>query len=133
MHNIYTIDFGPQIKYGMPAMANKTHKRTRVKFDRRGFPKFKAIYTIHLKLSDFHKTREEHFYYANKKTYQKALKSQRVRNLFTKSELQQFRVGDTPDRYTWHHHQTPGKLQLVSRSTHSKVNHVGGYTIWAER
>jgi hypothetical protein len=30
---------------------------------------------------------------------------------------------------TWHHHQVPGKMQLVPTNVH-KVNHLGGNSLW---
>ncbi len=33
------------------------------------------------------------------------------------------------DDLTWHHHQVPGKMQLVVSSKHS-VNHLGGNRLW---
>lgn len=126
------IDYGIRLKHGLPAMAKKTHKKTRVKFDRNGFPKFKSYYTVILPFWDYKKSRDVHFYKANKILYKKALKSQKIRKLFTKAEIEELKNGDTPDKYTWHHHQNYGKLQLVSRKTHSSVSHIGGYSIWGE-
>ena len=36
-----------------------------------------------------------------------------------------------PDGCTWHHHQVPGKMQLVVSKTH-KVNHLGGNKLWGD-
>lgn len=130
LNSLKDIDFGPKLKHGIPAMANKTHSKTRVKFDRNGFPKFKSYYTIHLKMMDYKKSREFHFEYANKLVFHKSLKSEKIRKMFTKKELEEMKRGETPDKYTWHHHQNKGKMQLVSRKTHEKVNHIGGYSIW---
>nr|WP_083842100.1 HNH endonuclease [Fictibacillus macauensis] len=33
---------------------------------------------------------------------------------------------------TWHHHQVPGKMQLVIENIHGKVNHLGGNQLWGE-
>ena len=124
------IEYGPKLKHGIPAMAGKTHKETKVKFDRLGFPKFRSYYTIHLRIKDYKKSRDSHFNYANKKLYEKALRLKKVRKLFTKNDLEELKKGNTPDKYTWHHHQNRGKMQLVSRKIHENVYHIGGYSIW---
>jgi small nuclear ribonucleoprotein (snRNP)-like protein len=53
-----------------------------------------------------------------------------LRNKFTDEQLEQIKNGDTPDGYTWHHHQQPGKMQLVDSEKHMKTGHTGGYSIW---
>lgn len=32
---------------------------------------------------------------------------------------------------TWHHHQIPGKMQLVNSNVHG-VNHLGGNKLWGD-
>ena len=130
LRKILKIEYGPELKLGIPSMAGKTDKKTKVKFDQMGFPKFKSFYDVKLKRKDYKESREVHFYYANKKVYKKAQKNKKVRRLFTRNEMNDLKSGETPARYTWHHHQNKGKLQLVSRKIHSEVNHIGGYKIW---
>jgi hypothetical protein len=36
----------------------------------------------------------------------------------------------TPQGYTWHHNQDPGKMELVPTDLHDEVKHTGGYSIW---
>jgi len=36
----------------------------------------------------------------------------------------------TPKGYTWHHHQTTGRMQLVETKIHSKTGHTGGFALW---
>jgi hypothetical protein len=36
----------------------------------------------------------------------------------------------TPKGYTWHHHQTRGRMQLVKTAIHSKTGHTGGFSLW---
>jgi hypothetical protein len=37
-----------------------------------------------------------------------------------------FATNETPAGYTWHHTQTPGKMQLVESGIHSITDHIGG-------
>lgn len=48
---------------------------------------------------------------------------------FTPEQLEQIKNGDTPDGYTWHHHEDTGKMQLVDTDTH-RTGHTGGRAIW---
>lgn len=36
----------------------------------------------------------------------------------------------TPKGYTWHHHQTAGRMQLVETNVHSQTGHTGGFSLW---
>ena len=49
---------------------------------------------------------------------------------FSSRDIKVISQGDTPNKYTWHHHQDKGKLELVDREIHSKTSHIGGYSIW---
>ena len=126
----YNAKYWPRLKLGLPGMANRTHAVTKVRFDSEGFPKFKAYYTVQLRRKDFRKTREQHFYIANKMLYKKILSSSRLKAKFSRKEIKALSQGKTPDKYTWHHHQDAGKLQLVDQTIHEKTSHNGGYSIW---
>jgi len=132
LKRLQEINYGPRLKHGIPAMAGKKHAKTRVKYDKNGFPIFRSFYTFRLPFWHCKKSRQVHFSIANKKVYKKAMHSKKIRKLFTKNELNELKAGDTPDKYTWHHHQDYGKMQLVSRKTHAAVSHIGGYSIWGE-
>lgn len=49
---------------------------------------------------------------------------------FSEEQLEDIKNGYTPEGYTWHHHQEPGKMQLVDTDIHSKTAHTGGKAIW---
>lgn len=130
LKQLYQVDYGRKLKHGLPGMARQVHEKTGVKFDRNGFPKFKSYCSVKLKRKEYKESRDYHFYRANKILYRKVLKSRRLRNIFTKADIQALKNGYTPQDYTWHHHQKRGKMQLVLREVHSSVNHIGGYSIW---
>lgn len=124
------VSYGLSIKKGIPGMVNKTHKLTKVRFDRNGFPIFKEYARVKLKRSLYKRSRETHFRYANKKMYERICKDKFYATKFTKSQKLALKNGETPDGFTWHHHQNRGLMQLVKTGIHSKVNHKGGYSIW---
>lgn len=49
---------------------------------------------------------------------------------FTDRQLEQIRNGDTPEGYTWHHHEEPGRMQLVDSKIHAETRHEGGRSLW---
>ena len=49
---------------------------------------------------------------------------------FTDRQLEQIRNGDKPEGYTWHHHEEPGRMQLVDSDIHAKTPHTGGRSLW---
>ena len=117
----------------MPSMVNKRNTRAGVSFDKDGFPKFKPIAEIILERKYWKKDRDAHFYRANKLLFKKIEKSSRLAKKFTKREISDFKQGNTPSKYTWHHHQDKGVLQLVDYNIHSKVRHNGGFSIWGPK
>lgn len=127
------VDYGIRIKKGYPYMVNKKHPETGIYFDKDGFPKFKTIATIKLKRKLWKKTREVHFYNASRELYTKISKNSRLASKFTKKEIQILKNGDVPPKYTWHHHQDKGVLQLVDCKVHSEIRHRGGFAIWGKR
>lgn len=127
------VSYGIRFKKGIPGMVNKKHQSTGIHFDKNGFPKFKSFANVKLPWHMCNKTRETHFRYANKQMYERIKKDRHLKTKFTKSEINEFKEGNTPSRFTWHHHQDKGLLQLVERSIHEKVNHKGGYSIWGKK
>lgn len=127
------VNYGIRIKKGIPSMVNKKHLATGVMFDKDGFPCFKVIATVNLDKKLFNKTRETHFYHASKILYSRIKKNKKVAIKFTRREILAFQLGETPAKYTWHHHQDKGVMQLVNRQIHESVRHDGGYSIWGKR
>ena len=126
------VNYGIRIKKGIPSMVNKKNEKTGIYFDKDGFPKFKAIATVKLERKLWKKSREVHFYHASKELYKKIQKSSSLARKFTKREISEFKNGDVPSKYTWHHHQDRGVLQLVERDIHAAVRHDGGFSIWGK-
>ena len=126
------VNYGIRIKKGIPAMVGKKNVKTGVYFDNDGFPKFKAIATVKLDRKDWKKSREVHFNRASKLLYQKIQRSSSLARKFSKKEISEFKSGEVPNKYTWHHHQDKGVLQLVEFKIHSEVKHRGGFSIWGK-
>ncbi|WP_246140813.1 HNH endonuclease [Bacillus marasmi] len=54
-------------------------------------------------------------------------------DLFTPQQLDQIEKGRARIKgFTWHHHQVPGKMQLVLEDIHGSVSHLGGNKLWGK-
>lgn len=53
---------------------------------------------------------------------------------FSPVQLQWIQLGETPPGFTWHHHQEPGRMQLVRQQEHNPqmhgAGHTGGNKLW---
>lgn len=121
-------------------LRNKKHPKTKVEYNKYGYPKFNKIDTCDMRLSwyeiNFDKfqsdssIRSKHFSICSKKLYKKTLKNPALKSNFTKHQLRQLRLGKTPDNYTWHHEPKKNILTLVDRQTHADTAHSGGFSIY---
>lgn len=115
---------------GRMNMAGKVHPVSGVKFDANGFPIFESKFSMNLKPDDYLRSRGTHFDRANKALYDEIQKSPVLASKFTQSEIEIFKQGGVPKRFTWHHNQEPGLMQLVDRALHRQTGHNGGFSIW---
>ncbi|MCB2343408.1 HNH endonuclease, partial [Clostridium estertheticum] len=111
-------------------MAGKTHPVSGVQFDANGFPKFKSEYDTNLDPADYLKSRGTHFDRAGKSLYDEIQNNSELASKFTQNEIAIFKEGGVPKRFTWHHNQEPGLMELVDRTLHRQTGHNGGFSIW---
>ncbi|MCC2419429.1 HNH endonuclease [Bacillus pacificus] len=52
--------------------------------------------------------------------------------MFFASDIKRMQKGDNPVGHTWHHHQTPGLMQLVNTVVHRQTGHTGGRALWGK-
>jgi hypothetical protein len=87
-------------------LAGKTHPKTGVPFDATGHPDFKAAGVVRTEVKILPTgTRAGDF---------KAANAAGLKN--------------TPEGYTWHHHQDGTTMQLVPRDIHAQTGHTGGFS-----
>ncbi|EOO57415.1 WXG100 family type VII secretion target [Bacillus cereus VD196] len=97
--------------------------------DIEGFPIFESKGEIMLKGADFKKSRTTQSRKCSKALYEQIMENPELALKFTDEEIQLFKIGKTPEHYTWHHHQDTGRMQLVDYQTHHDTGHTGGYKI----
>ena len=113
--------------------AKKIHAETGIKFDKNGFPYFGKLIKVNVKISgDLTNMTSQAHQKAATKVLRDLINSGSVKKeLFTPNELEDIMRGNYKiGKYTWHHHQELGRMQLVPSDVHGKVQHIGGNAIW---
>ncbi|MBC6309915.1 HNH endonuclease [Listeria sp. FSL L7-1582] len=113
-------------------LAGGTHMKG-IDYDVLGFPIFKGDdmkFTFKLGEDKFVASDSSQFKKCTE-VLQAAIKRGDIpKDMFTAKQLAQIEAGKARiSGLTWHHHQVPGKMQLVNSQAHS-VNHLGGNTLW---
>ncbi|MFD1926883.1 HNH endonuclease [Sporosarcina siberiensis] len=49
---------------------------------------------------------------------------------FNLQDVENLQSSVTPDGYDWHHHEEPGRMQLVEEEIHGSTGHTGGRNLW---
>lgn len=94
------------------------------------FPEFDAKFETRIPEDMYMKSDREQFGYCTEQLREAAETNPEVRSRFNDMQLEQIRNGDTPDGYIWHHHEEPGRMQLVDEYDHAKSAHTGGRSLW---
>ena len=88
-------------------LAGKKHPHTKIPFDEDGFPDFSSV---------------------TKKEVKIKYTGDRGTDIAAANEAARYE--ETPNGYTWHHHQDGVTMQLVPKDVHSKTAHTGGFALW---
>ena len=94
------------------------------------FPEFKATFETTLPDELLKATDYQQSQYCNEQFRDAVERDPAMKEKFTETQIEQISEADTPDGYTWHHHQESGRMQLVDSSIHLKTGHTGGKEIW---
>ncbi|MDZ5783372.1 HNH endonuclease [Marinococcus luteus] len=94
------------------------------------FPQFEAGAEVDLPEGLHQASDAKQFQYANKELAAKLEQNPELGSMFNSEQIEQIKNNDTPDEYTWHHHEETGKLQLVDQTIHAESGHTGGKAIW---
>ena len=109
---------------------NKYHPKTKVRYNRRGFPVFASMGNCNLPTNLIQESDSIQFRKCNNLLWKGIQANPSIKERFHPEQLEQLRRGQTPDGYTWHHHQSKGKLELVDKEIHNQTGHTGGKAIW---
>lgn len=96
------------------------------------FPEFPAIFETTLPDELLRATDYQQAQYSNEQLRHAVENDPALKAQFNETQLEQIAAGDTPDGFTWHHHQEPGRMQLVDTNVHMGTGHTGGKEIWGD-
>jgi len=106
-----------------------------VDYDVLGFPIFKGDavkFTLKLQVNLFKATDDKQFKECTGILKEAIEKGEVSKDVFTPKQLAQINAGKPRiTGLTWHHHQVPGKMQLVVSKIHA-ANHLGGNKLWGD-
>lgn len=124
------------------SLKNKKHPMTGVLFKEKKvkytyvddlvavFPKFDSLFDYKLTEDLWKQTDAIQFKKCNEELYNNILKNKKLKKQFSEEELLQLSKGETPTRFTWHHSEEEGLMQLVDAETHKHTGHTGGRNLW---
>ncbi|WP_374723955.1 HNH endonuclease [Calidifontibacillus erzurumensis] len=94
------------------------------------FPDFNEIYAVQLPEDMYLESDHTHFSYANGALKEAIYSDSSLASQFTNDQIKQILSGETPEGYTWHHHEDIGRLELVDTEAHKMTGHLGGRELW---
>ncbi|MFV8830411.1 HNH endonuclease [Alkalihalobacterium sp. APHAB7] len=94
------------------------------------FPVFESVYNAELPEEYYESSSYTHVKLSNDQLYEAIHLSPELKAQFSDLQLEQIYDGETPDGYTWHHHEQPGKMQLMDTVIHAQSGHTGGMSLW---
>ncbi|MBM7649919.1 hypothetical protein JOC78_002903 [Bacillus ectoiniformans] len=96
------------------------------------FPVFDSSFHVEIAEELYTESDVVHFGLANETLHQSIIDNPNLANELdiSNADFQALAHGQTPEGYTWHHHEEPGQLQLVDENIHDQTGHTGGRVIW---
>ena len=114
----------------MGHLKNQKHPKTGVPYNKDGFPIFKAEFDTKIDSKLYKESDYLQFKDATLKLKEEIERDPLLRNQFNDFQIEMIKAGETPDGYTWHHHQDSGRMQLVDQKVHRQTGHTGGRHLW---
>lgn len=126
----------PRPEHPNVKLAGQRHPVTNIVYDQRGFPIFDDIAIFETRLARnawIDKSSKAHMQAATR-DLRTAIRNGRVsRSKFTPEQQKAIEAGEAKiPGYTWHHHQDPGRMQLIPSEYHKQSAHVGGHRLWKD-
>ena len=96
------------------------------------FPEFHSAFDVKLPEDTYQMSDTVHIGIANMELYEAIQGDPTIAaDLgFDEQAAENLKSSVTPEGYDWHHHEEPGRIQLVDEEVHSQTGHTGGRSIW---
>ena len=108
----------------------------RIVFDKKGFPILDDVAKVDIRISGdlSSMNREAHMRAATRQLRTDIAAGKIDPKVFTEIELAHIKAGkEKIGKFTWHHHQETGRMQLVPTDIHQWIKHVGGNELWGKK
>ncbi len=123
------------------ALAGEVHPETGIKFapdtiNHNGvsysgvFPVLDAVDTVQLPEELYLSSDHEQKKHCASELERKIEIDDQLKSVFSDEQLVQIHISKVPAGYVWHHHQQPGKMELVDSAVHQQTGHTAGKSIW---
>lgn len=96
------------------------------------FPVFEARFEAELTENQYLLSDQTHIQEANLQLYHAIQTNPALADTLglNQTEINGLQSSGAPEGYTWHHHEEPGKLELIDEEIHKQTGHTGGREIW---
>ena len=95
------------------------------------FPKFDSKFDTYMPPNMWKASDLDQFKYCTERLKNRIARDPEFAKQFTPRQLEQIKNGEPRiSGLTWHHNETPGKMQLVNADIHIRTNHTGGRSLW---
>lgn len=95
------------------------------------FPLFRSEVDVGLPKRLYTASDDEQMRYCSRKLAERIERNPELEEKFTPRQLEQIKSGAPRiSGLTWHHHETPGRMQLVDAYDHNAARHTGGRSLW---
>ncbi|WP_323703497.1 polymorphic toxin-type HINT domain-containing protein [Mammaliicoccus sp. Dog046] len=105
------------------------------RFNAIGFPVFEPphkVATVQLDPSLYVATGGKQMREASMELFENLDANPEIYKLFSDTEISNLSEGIWPNRFSWHHHEVSGRMELVDYKFHKENKHTGGVAIWGE-
>lgn len=96
------------------------------------FPVFDSAFDVELPEDTYLMSDSVHIGIANMQLYEAIQNDPALADQLglDEQDIENLRSTITPEGYDWHHHEEPGRMQLVDEEQHSLTGHTGGRNLW---
>lgn len=95
------------------------------------FPVFESQFDVKLPKELYRASDTEQMKYCTKTLAEAIKNNPELKKQFDERQIKQIENGDPRiGKFTWHHSEIPGKMQLVNAKEHSAARHTGGRSLW---
>lgn len=96
------------------------------------YPVFDYDYAATIPVDQYTESNGVHISISNEQLYNDIMANPQLAEDIglTAEEVDRLGQGETPEGYVWHHHEQPGRMEMMDREIHDTTGHSGGSSLW---